>query len=67
MPLPTGQVEVRYLGFHLGHGQVSPQIDPMAVIVACMKHKTKKEGRQFLGLAEAALTKLLWMILGFTQ
>ncbi len=22
-----GRVEVRYLGFHLGHGQVRPQID----------------------------------------
>ncbi len=27
-----GRVEVRYLGFHLGHGQVRPQIDKMAAI-----------------------------------
>ncbi len=46
-----GRVEVRYLGFHLGHGQVHPQIDKTAAIAACPRPKTKKEVRQFLGLA----------------
>ncbi len=46
-----GRVEVRYLGFHLGHGQVRPQIDKTAAIAACPGPKTKKEVRQFLGLA----------------
>ncbi len=47
----VGRVEVRYLGFHLGHGQVRPQIDKTAAIAACPRPKTKKEVRQFLGLA----------------
>ncbi len=46
-----GQVEVQYLGFHLGHGQVRPQIDKTAAVAACPSPKTKKEVRQFLGLA----------------
>ncbi len=46
-----GRVEVRYLGFHLGHGQVCPQIDKTAAIAACPRPKTKKEVRHFLGLA----------------
>ncbi len=46
-----GRVEIRYLGFRLGHGQVRPQIDKMAAIAACPRPKTKKEVRQFLGLA----------------
>ncbi len=46
-----GRVEVRYLGFHLGHGQVRPQIDKTAAIAACPRPKTKKEVRLFLGLA----------------
>ncbi len=46
-----GWVEVRYLGFHLGHGQVRPQIDKTAAIAACPRPKTKKEVRQFLGMA----------------
>ncbi len=46
-----GRVEVRYLGFHLGHGQVRPQIDKTAAITTCPSPKTKKEVRQFLGLA----------------
>ncbi len=46
-----GRVEVRYLGFHLGHGQVRPQIDKTAAVVACPSPNTKKEVRQFLGLA----------------
>ncbi len=46
-----GRVEVQYLGFHLGHGQVRPQIDKTAAIAACPRPKTKKEVRHFLGLA----------------
>ncbi len=46
-----GRVEVWYLGFHLGNGQVRPQIDETAAIAACPGPKTKKEVRQFLGLA----------------
>lgn len=40
-----GSVEVWYLGFHLGHGKVHPQIDK-----TCPSTKTKKEVRQLLGL-----------------
>ncbi len=47
----VGRVEVRYLGFHLGHGQVRTQINKTAAIAACPRPKTKKEVRQFLGLA----------------
>lgn len=42
---------VKYLGFHLGHGQVLPQIDKTAAVATCPRPKTKKEVRQFLGLA----------------
>ncbi len=37
-----GRVEVRYLGFHLGHGQVRPQIDKTAAVAACPSPKTKR-------------------------
>ncbi len=37
-----GWVEVRYLGFHLGHGQVRPQIVKTAAIAACPRPKTKR-------------------------
>ncbi len=47
----VGRVEVRYLGFHLGHGQVRPQINKTAAVATCPRPKTKKEVRQFLGLA----------------
>ncbi|KAI2658614.1 putative mitochondrial protein [Labeo rohita] len=46
-----GRVEVRYLGFHLDPGQVRPQISKTAVVATCPRPKTKKEVRQFLGLA----------------
>ncbi len=46
-----GWVVVRCLGFHLGHGQVRPQIDKTAAFATCLRPKTKKEVRQFLGLA----------------
>ena len=47
----VGQREVRYLGYHLGGGQVRPQVDKTAAIATCPRPKTKKEVRQFLGLA----------------
>ncbi len=47
--------EVEYLGFHLGHGQVCPQIYKTAVIAACPVPETKKEVRQFLGLVGSFL------------
>ena len=47
----VGRREVQYLGYHLGGGQVRPQVDKMAAIAACPRPKTKKEVRRFLGLA----------------
>ncbi|XP_061920399.1 uncharacterized protein LOC133661276 [Entelurus aequoreus] len=46
----VGRREVQYLGYHLGEGQVRPQIDKTAAVAACPTPKTKKEVRQFLGL-----------------
>ncbi len=37
--------------FHLGHGQVHPQMNKTAAVATCPSPKTKKEVRQFLGLA----------------
>ncbi|KAL6482414.1 hypothetical protein MHYP_G00104940 [Metynnis hypsauchen] len=36
-------VEVRYLGFHLGHRQAGPQIDKTTAITVGLRPKTKKE------------------------
>ena len=47
----VGRREVQYLGYHLGGGQVRPQVDKTAAIAACPRPKTKKEVRRFLGLA----------------
>ncbi|KAK5854605.1 hypothetical protein PBY51_004785 [Eleginops maclovinus] len=47
----VGRREVRYLGYHLGGGQVRPQIERTAAISACPVPKTKKEVRRFVGLA----------------
>uniref|UniRef100_A0AAQ4PTP4 ribonuclease H n=1 Tax=Gasterosteus aculeatus aculeatus TaxID=481459 RepID=A0AAQ4PTP4_GASAC len=47
----VGRREVRYLGYHLGGGQVRPQVDKTTAIAACPRPKTKKEVRRFLGLA----------------
>ncbi|KAG7485602.1 hypothetical protein JOB18_014053 [Solea senegalensis] len=47
----VGRREVRYLGYHLGGGQVRPQIQKTAAVAACPRPKTKKEVRRFLGLA----------------
>lgn len=49
----TGQVDMWYLVFHLGHGQLHPQINKTAAIAACLRPKTKKRVRHFLGLAGA--------------
>ena len=38
----VGRGEGRYLGYHLGGGQVRPQVDKTAVITACPRPKTKK-------------------------
>ena len=46
-----GRAEVRYLGYHLGRGQVRPLVDKTAAIATCLRPKTKKEVRRFLGLA----------------
>uniref|UniRef100_A0A671TSD1 ribonuclease H n=1 Tax=Sparus aurata TaxID=8175 RepID=A0A671TSD1_SPAAU len=43
----VGQREVRYLGYHLGGGQVQKT----AAVAACPIPKTQKEVRRFLGLA----------------
>ena len=47
----VGRREVRYLGYHLGGGQVRPQVDKTAAIAVCPRPKTKKEVRRFLALA----------------
>ena len=47
----VGQREVRYLGYHLGGGQVWPQVQKTSAAAACPILKTKKEVRRFLGLA----------------
>lgn len=48
-------MEVQYLGFHLRHGKMHPQI-----YKTCPSPKTKKEVKQFLGL-------VLFYNLGFWQ
>ncbi len=50
-PMAVGRVEVRYLGFHLGHGQVRPQINKTAAVCDLPEAQDQKEVRQFLGLA----------------
>ena len=45
-----GRAEVRYLGYHLGRGQVRPLVDKTIAIATCLRPKTKKEVRRFLGL-----------------
>jgi len=47
----VGRTEVRYLGYHLGGGQVRPQVDKTTAIAACPRPESKKEVRRFLGLA----------------
>ena len=40
-----GWAEVRYLGYHLGSGQVRPLVDKTAAIATCPRPKTKKEAQ----------------------
>lgn len=42
--------EANYLGYHLGNGQLRPQIDKVEAIRRSPQPKTKKEVRSFLGL-----------------
>lgn len=42
--------ETNYLGYHLGNGQLRPQIDKVEAIRRSPQPKTKKEMRSFLGL-----------------
>ena len=44
-----GRAEVRYLGYHLGRGQVRPLVDKTAAIVTCPLPKTKKRGKEVFG------------------
>ncbi|KAK7880009.1 hypothetical protein WMY93_033328 [Mugilogobius chulae] len=43
--------ETRYLGYHLGQGEVRPQVDKVEAILKSPRPHTKKEVRSFLGLA----------------
>ena len=45
------QLEVWYLGYHLGSGQVRPQVEKTEVVAACPWPETKKQVRAFLELA----------------
>lgn len=42
--------EVRYLGYHLGNGQLRPQVDKVEAIRRSPRPRTKKEVRSVLGL-----------------
>ncbi|KAL0166586.1 hypothetical protein M9458_038430, partial [Cirrhinus mrigala] len=42
--------EANYLGYHLGNGQLRPQMDKVGAIQRSRQPKTKKEVRPFLGL-----------------
>ncbi len=42
--------EANYLGYHLGNGQLRPQVDKVEAIRRSPQPKTKKEVRSFLGL-----------------
>lgn len=43
--------EARNLGYRLGQGEMRPQIDKVEAIRCCLRARTKKELRSFLGLA----------------
>ena len=45
----VGRREVRYLGYHLGGGQVRPLVDKTAAIAACPRPKAKKRGAAVFG------------------
>lgn len=44
------QMEVRYLGYLLGHGQIRPQVEKLKAIQNITRPQTKKQVRSFLGL-----------------
>ncbi|KAI2655654.1 Retrovirus-related Pol polyprotein from transposon 17.6 [Labeo rohita] len=44
------QVEVKYLGYLLGHGQIKPQVEKLKAIQNIPQPQTKKQVRSFLGL-----------------
>ena len=43
--------EVCYLGYHLGNGQIRPQVDKVKAIRDSPRPRTKKQVRSFLGLS----------------
>lgn len=45
-----GQKETNYLGYRLGNGGLTPQVNKVEAIRRSQKPKTKKEVRSFLGL-----------------
>ncbi len=44
------KLEANYLGYHLGNGQLRPQVNKVEAICQSPRPKTKKEVRSFLGL-----------------
>jgi len=46
-----GWREVRYMGYHLGGGEVHPQLSKTDAVAACLQPETKKQVRAFLGMA----------------
>lgn len=46
----VGAVEVQYLGIHLGHEQVCPQIEKTSVIAGLLKTKKGVRLAIFIGL-----------------
>ena len=46
-----GRGEIRYLGYHLGGGEVRPQVEKTAAVAAAPRPRTRKDVRRFLGLA----------------
>ena len=46
-----GRREIQYQGYHLGGGKVRPQVGKTTAVAASPRPRTKKEVRQFLGLA----------------
>jgi hypothetical protein len=45
------ETEVCYLGYHLGNGQIRPQVDKVKAIRDSPRPRTKKQVRSFLGLS----------------
>ena len=62
----VGWREEWYLGYHLGGGQVQPQVQKTAVVAACPIPKTKKAVRRFLGLA-GYYVRFIWAFLELTS